>query len=294
MADYAALRKQNKSTFTAVIALTLCVVLSACMLFSRLAAFSAMQRQLMIPLTESNGLTQVVATPRVQTQVPSVHKLAHREVVLLDETDAQPTPADMAWDGQTDLEIFRVSYENGEGNVIIQSGNGDKVIAPGASNEYVFTLQNTSGMSLDYTLKMEAYFSAGEKVIPVVVRMTDYEKKYIVGGPDQYEDVMKLNSVWVTNSLSVNYIASYYLEWMWPMDGDDAYDTLLGNMPEGEEVSLTIVIRTHAEQGGEGGEPPKTGDTEILIAASLMVASFAGLLVISLLPKRQREETHAE
>ena len=128
----------------------------------------------------------------------------------------------------------------------------------------------------------------------MVVRLVDYEDHYLVGTADSYADVLKLNSVNITNSLSAGYIAPYSLEWMWPMEGDDAYDTLLGNMAEGEELTLTIVIRTYAELGGEGGNPPQTGDTEILIVASLMVASFAGLLVVLLLQKPKREETHAE
>ena len=54
----------NEKSYTrrlrAAAALLLCVVLSAAMLFSRLAAYSMQDHRQYIPLTKSNGITKVL------------------------------------------------------------------------------------------------------------------------------------------------------------------------------------------------------------------------------------------
>ena len=307
MNEYSHLRRQKRSMLFPVVALALCVVLSASVLFSRLIGYSESQRQLFVPLTESNGVTKVDSFQRVSAQAPSVQLLSQRSeavIVPLDNEDTNPTvkpvnpgfqveDENTVWEGKTDVEIFRLSYENGEGQITVNSGRGDKVIAPGTENEYRFTLQNTGDVNLDYTLEMEAYFSDGEKMIPVEARVVDYTGKYLVGSADSYADVLELNEVSEKGSISAGYIAPYTLQWQWPFEGDDAYDTWLGNMAMEEDITLTIVIRTTAEYGGEGGQPPQTGDNgTVMVAAVVMVGSFAGLLVVLLLPKRKREENH--
>ena len=303
MRTYNNLRKQSNRILIPVAALALCILLSGTMLFSRLANFAAMQQQLYIPLTESNGVTKVTSNQRLQALgAQQVRPVANGNIIPLDKKTNDDTvlvPKDpifevedenTVWEGQTQVEIFRVSYENGEGKITVQSGKGDKVIAPGTSNDYAFTLKNTGKESLDYTLEMEAYFSNEEFAIPVVVRLLDYQGTYLLGDGDNYTDVLDLNQVNESGSLSAGYIAPYTLQWQWPFEGDDAYDTLLGNMAVDEDLTLTIVIRTVAEYGGEGGMPPYTGDSGMMVWAIVMVASFAGLLLILLLGKDKREE----
>ena len=303
MQEYSHLRQQKKSLLIPVVALALCVILSASVLFSRLVGFVTEDVSLMIPLTESNGVTKVSAIQRVSAEAPRVQQLSLRQqAVLLDNETTPPATKPVnpgfqvedentVWEGQTDVEIFRVSYENGAGQITVQSGKGDKVIAPGTENEYAFTLHNTGDVPLDYTLEMEAYFSDGEKMIPVVARVVDYNGKYLVGSADSFADVLELNSVREQGSLSAGYIAPYTLQWQWPFEGDDDYDTWLGNLAAEEDITLTIVIRTSAEYGGEGGKPPQTGDQDILIAALVMTGSMIGLMVL-LLPKRNRERAN--
>ena len=303
MRTYKTLQRQSNSILIPIAALALCILLSGTMLFSRLATFVAMQQQLYIPLTESNGVTKVTSNQRLQALgAQQVRPVANGNIIPLDKKtndDTVRVPDDpifkvedenTVWEGQTQVEIFRVSYENGEGKITVQSGKGDKVIAPGTSNEYAFTLKNTGKESLDYTLEMEAYFSNEEFAIPVVVRLLDYQGTYLLGNDEAYTDVLDLNQVNESGSLSAGYIAPYTLQWQWPFEGDDAYDTLLGNMAVDEDLTLTIVIRTVAEYGGEGGMPPYTGDSGMMVWAIVMVASFAGLLLILLLGKDKRKE----
>ena len=303
MRTYKTLQRQSNSILIPIAALALCILLSGTMLFSRLATFVTMQQQLYIPLTESNGVTKVTSNQRLQALgAQSVRPVANGNIIPLDKKTNDDTvlvPKDpifkvedenTVWEGHTQVEIFRVSYENGEGKITVQSGKGDKVIAPGTSNEYAFTLKNTGKESLDYTLEMEAYFSNEEFAIPVVVRLLEDQGTYLLGNDEAYTDVLDLNQVNESGSLSAGYIAPYTLQWQWPFEGDDAYDTLLGNMAVDEDLTLTIVIRTVAEYGGEGGMPPYTGDSGMMVWAIVMVASFAGLLLILLLGKDKRKE----
>lgn len=297
MNNYSSLKKQNKSPFFAVVALALCVVISACVLFSRIVTYTPQEAALRIPLTESNGVTSVTAAQR-----PQAAHTAPR-IALLSASGAQNLTANpgfeagdenTVWQSQTSVEIFRASYENGEGQVTVNSHNGEKLLAPGTENEYKFTLKNTGNVDLDYTLQIEAYFSDGEKAIPVVARLVDYQGRYVAGSADGYVDVLELNNVSISESISAGYIAPYTLQWQWPFDGDDTYDTWLGNLAMEEDITLTIVIRTTAEYGGQGGLPDTGDHSNLLLPAVIMVASFAGLLTVLLLPKRKRRDKDAK
>lgn len=302
MNQYSHLRgKSRRSIFIPVVALVLCVVLSGSMLFNRMVGFVKLESHQMIPLTESNGITHVSHFQRQSAQAPHTRLLANGQDTAIIPLTEVTTPADpgfqvfdenTVWEGQTDVEIFRISYENGEAQVTVQSGNGDQVLAPGTENSYTFTLQNTGNVNLDYTLQVEAYFSHGDLAIPVVARLVDYDDHYLVGSESDYAPVLELNSVDIKNSLTAGYIAPYTLQWQWPFEGDDAYDTLLGNTAVDEDITLTIVIRTTAEYGGEGGMPETGDNTQLLVPAIVLVASFGGLLAVLLIPKRRREDQH--
>ena len=150
------------------------------------------------------------------------------------------------WETTTQVDIFKIAYENGEA-VVTVDGMGDKVIAPGTGNEYTFYLKNTGNVMLDYTLEIEAFFTPDTQPIPVEARLKGYDGTYLLGAEDSWADVLELNQVKDEASISVNRYAYYTLEWQWPYEsGDDAYDTLLGNMAVDEDLTLTIVIKTVA------------------------------------------------
>lgn len=312
MNEYASLRKKNSGTFFAVVALALCVAITAVMLFSRLLPYISENQQLQIPLTVSDGITHVTAIPKSQQARSSAAVCKLSTLTVLTETQGTnqtPSPAqntapgeddqaeNTVWLGQTDVELFRVSYENGEGNVTVNSANGDRILAPGTENEYNFTLVNSGDVNLDYTLQMEAYVSNGEISIPIAVRLVDYNGTYLVGSADSYADVLELNRVNRQESITSGYIMPYTLQWQWPFEGDDEYDTWLGNLAENEAISLTIVIHTTAEYNGdaEGGtEPPKTGDAANIAALGAAMAVSVFCLVVLLLPKRGSEEDNGQ
>lgn len=180
------------------------------------------------------------------------------------------------WGTATEVEIFKVSYENGEGVVTVNSNNGDKLLAPGTENEYTFWLKNTGNVPVHYTIETEAYYSNNNYAIPVEVRMKDYYGHYLLGDQEKWDEVMRLNEISDSAALDRNSYASYTLEWQWPFETDDEYDTLLGNMAVDEDLTLTVVIRTIAT-----AEFVKTGDdSHMALWFALAAASMMVVLVI--------------
>lgn len=301
MKDYVNLRKNNTGSpmALAAISLLLCVVLSASMLFERMTAWLPADRQHYIPLTLGNGITTVVTGQRDANGDIRFGKAAPQPVVLaaspfLTESWFRTFDENTVWQGETDIEIFRLSYENGTGQVTVNSNNGDKLLAPGTDNSYSFTLENTGSHPVQFEMSMQAYFSDNEHPIPVVAKVSDHTGRYLCGSEASSADVLELNHVKDSGTLRAGYVMPYTLTWEWPFEVDDEYDTMLGNMAVEEDITLTIVIKTLASYTPDGDDGiPKTGDTSgVGLAFGMMMASMAGLLILLLLPKRRREENH--
>lgn len=196
------------------------------------------------------------------------------------------------WETTTEVDIFKIAYENGEA-VVTVDGMDDKVIAPGTGNEYTFYLKNTGNVKLDYTLEIEAFFTPDTQPIPVEARLKGYDGTYLLGAEDSWADVLELNQVQDKASISVNRYAYYTLDWQWPFEsGDDAYDTLLGNLAVDEDLTLTIVIKTVAT-----GEDMTTEiiQTEVTVTGDDMnllgwigLAAAAMLLVVFMVIRKKR------
>lgn len=314
MNSYSSLRKQNSGYGMAVLSLVMCVVLTATVLFSRLVTFVTADTQHYIPLTKSSGITTVQIGQRdalgnITFRHSGYHPDNHR--LLTASPGFRVYDENTVWSGETSVEIFRISYENGQQQVTVNSANGQKLLAPGTENTYRFTLENTGNVDLDFSMEMEAWFSHEDTPIPVVARVTDYQGNHLCGSADGKADVLELNDVSQAGTLTAGYVAPYTLEWEWPFEGDDAYDTMLGNLAVDEDITLTIQIRTTASYSGGPVEPtdptdptepeiptidggiPKTGDDmPIGLLMCIMAGSAAGLMIL-LLPRKKREEAHA-
>lgn len=295
MNDYANLRRKKRSIWSVVMALALCVALSTSVLLSRLSGFSGQQAQQYIPLTVSSGTTRVTTVDKSDLCAPAQANslFAPRAVVRLD--DPQPRQDEKAWLSITDLELFNVSYENGEGKVTVQSASGDKIIAPGTSNSYTFCLKNTGEFGLDYDIEVKAYFAiqGSDVKVPVQIRLSDYAGNYLIGSADAFQDLSSVNAASGSGSVSAGFMVPYTIEWVWPFEGDDVLDTMLGSyfLETGTEVTFVMEVRTVAEEGGEGGVP-STGDHGLMIPTFVLCVS-AGALLFMLLPLcRKREDDH--
>ena len=60
----------------------------------------------------------------------------------------------IVWEKHTNVDIFKTSYKNGNGEFTVVSNNGDKVFAPGTATSYKFTAQNSGNMAVDYTIDL--------------------------------------------------------------------------------------------------------------------------------------------
>ena len=296
MNDYASLRQKNTGRLPAALILLLCVVLSGSMLFSRLMVFTPADTRHYIPLTVGNGLTKVTTStrnpetaafgmPRTLISMPRMLTAQHFFQVYDENT---------VWSAETDIEIFRVAYANDAAQITVNSQNGDSLLAPGTSNTYSFVLENTGHAPMQYTMEMEAFFSHANYPIPVAVRLTDKSGDYLVGSEETAAEVLKLNTVHKEGTVQPDNLVPFSLQWEWPFELDDEYDTMLGNLAVDEDITLTIVIRTAAtciscDETTDDEEPPKTGDTtELAFLFTLLIGSTTGLAVL-LMPRKKRE-----
>ena len=137
MNDYSSLKKKtNHRTLPAAVSLLLCVALSTSMLFSRLVSWLPADRQHYIPLTVGNGITSVVTGQRsadggIRFGAPKAGPVVLAASPFLTQSWFETYDENTVWKGETDIEIFRMSYENGQGQVTVNSMDGDKLLAPG-------------------------------------------------------------------------------------------------------------------------------------------------------------------
>lgn len=229
-------------------------------------------------------------------------------------SETEPGESGDIWETESSLELFSISYENGEGTVTAKSGAGDHVLAPGTENSYTFRMKNTWNTALDYTMEIEAYVTPQNVRLPIQVRMKDYEGSWMLGGEEDWEDILALDGVKDEARLGVSRYAQYTLNWQWPFEsGDDVYDTWLGDQSTDQDITLTVVIRTTVSADTDsvpGKDPspgggtsegigsligalvsPRTGDhSHIVLYAVLAAASAAVLIFLLILIFRRRKE----
>ena len=191
------------------------------------------------------------------------------------------------WTTNTEIEIFRVFYENGEQEITVRSDNDeDKLLAPGTDNAYTFKLENTGNVALDYSVDIDAYFSPDYIRMPINCRLSRYDGTWIAGDLENYVDVPTLDTVEDQATLGAGKYTYYTLDWNWPFEsGDDELDTLFGNLAVDHDLTLNIRITTTATESanpnaGGGISHPKTGDDSTL---ALWIALAVGSLFIILI-----------
>lgn len=205
------------------------------------------------------------------------------------------------WGTNTQVEIFTISYINGEQIVTVKSGNVDKVIAPGTENSYTFKLKNTGNVALDYTVEIDTYFTPAEIEIPITGRLNRYDGKWVVGGKDEYTKFPVLDTAKDSATLGAGKYTYYTLDWLWLFEsGDDEWDTLLGNFAAEQNLTFTIVIKTTATEssnpyGDSGITPPQTGyNSNLTLWIVLAVSSFMMMLFLLFYQNKEKRHYSAE
>ncbi|MBO4421903.1 MAG: hypothetical protein J5879_00575 [Clostridia bacterium] len=316
--DYASLKNNKKKGSVVWLVIAILIILEFCavsMLFAQIRSFSAIPQRNFISLTEETENTKLTISEKASAYVRSTTPLAQvigggkvSAATIGALNNAQLLTAaitgtgfsvydkDKVWSTQTDVEIFKIAYENDELVTTVNSfNNTDKVIAPGTSNDYSFTLKNSGTVSLDYILQVDAFFEGTDYIIPVEAKMYDYKGKYLAGSSDTWVPVKELDTIEESGVLAAGKIADYTLKWQWPferfdgdgLDANDEYDTMLGNLAaDGEELKLHIIIKTVAEVDENPDEPggddnPGTGEG-MMIPVIIAVAVIALVAIIVL------------
>ena len=198
------------------------------------------------------------------------------------------------WSKNTEIEIFKVAYVNDEQVVTVKSDNNDKLIAPGTENSYTFKLKNTGDVSMDYVLTVDAYVSDGEIVLPIDNRLSRYDGKWIVGSGSSFVDIPALNEATDAQTLAAGRYTYYTLDWLWPFEGDDQVDTLLGNMAVSEDITYTVEFKVVATEGDDGGGGIiDSGDSNSSAGWLLLAGLSFSLMFFLLLYRRDEEEEEA-
>ena len=158
----------------------------------------------------------------------------------------------IVWEKHTNVDIFKSSYKNGNGEFTVVSNNGDKVFAPGTATSYKFTAQNSGNMAVDYTIDLNFVLkSGGEKMdltnFPISVRLTNTSGDYLIGDKNTYVPVERAILSTHADLLGAYSYETYELEIYWPYEsGNDSYDTFLGNLSAEKEVWVTMELDFYA------------------------------------------------
>lgn len=331
MNSYASLRKKNTGHSVLWIMIVVLLIFEFCslsVLFSQLVSYAPVDHRTYIDLTEGNDVTQLEIIRRELSggsrgaglsRASLAPHTPYRSRVLDENSDKVgfwTYDQEQIWNTTTDVEIFRIHHDN-NGDLVftVVTSDGDKVFAPGTENRYDFAVRNTNTVSLDYILQVEAYFKGTDDLwIPIQARMFDGQGNYLVGGAEDWPDVLELNTVDRKDVLSAGNIRNYSLEWRWPFErgeviqeglykGDyteDFYDTMLGNLAVDQDLELHIIIRTSAwldenpeEPGGD--RPVPTGDANNpMLWVILAGTSLVLLLVLLILAWRNRRKSNEE
>ena len=242
--------------------------------------------------TLKNG-AKTSGTTTVQRQIGS------KKAEMATEDDTK------VWGTETAVDIFKKYYtgtaEAGtEGEVTVENaGDVDnrKLIAPGTESEYTFWVKNTGETDISYRV----YFDEnqyGSMEIPLEVRVKCGDT-YFLGNATEWASIHDLETVNHSGKLREKNYARYTLEWRWPFEIDDVYDTSLGNQAVHELLEQEIIIYTY----GEGEDIPifetiistgiATGDAANM-ALWAGIALFCGAALVVLFVVKRKKNTEEE
>lgn len=186
---------------------------------------------------------------------------------------------------ETELDLFAIEYKNESGEIVVSGTDGQKVIAPGTSVDYTVRLRNRDAVAINYELA-SAMETIGNYELPLKVRVIDPDDNYVLGSPTLWVPIQSLNEVFESDTLITRESAEYVFQWKWDYEGNDNYDTFLGNLATEEDVGLTVTLSVTATANtntGINGGFFESGLGEI-VAASVAIVMLGGSLALLLVP----------
>lgn len=216
--------------------------------------------------------------------------------------EMQVSDDEKSWNSETRVNLFKKDYDG-----TVKSGDGEKVIAPGTSNFYDFTLKNNGNIPLDYSISIKVETDFGEQEIygeiPLEWRLLSGDGTAL----GDWQDYSGRTEVLKQAMLDVRHQERYTIEWRWPFErgGDmDETDTGLGDLAVDQVLEVKATIIVHAEQDAEQNTEPgteqtgpsgqrtwvKTGDTSnIILYLVLMTVSGCGLVIFIQCARRRKK-----
>lgn len=169
------------------------------------------------------------------------------------------------WETGTEIDLFDASYENGVGEIVVESAGEDVVIAPGTTSYYRFYVMNNGNAALDFSLRvLPSFYVNGETQehipVPISIRLTDQDGNYVIGGYSKWIPVSELEILSETdgsyarvkNTVGVNSYYSYLLEWKWDFEGgNDELDTMLGMGAVESELHFALDVATNVVESDD-------------------------------------------
>ncbi|MBQ8293552.1 MAG: hypothetical protein IJX78_07135 [Bacilli bacterium] len=219
--------------------------------------------------------------------------------------DSEVVDKDQVWTTETDIDVFKAYYSNDSGEITVKSHDGNKVVAPGVEGTYRFDMRNTGNVALDMTMEFSTSVDMNGldlENLPIEVRMRNLYGQYVIGGygKDDYVSFDKVEKFFDSMSVGKNSYIYYELDWRWKFEGNDAFDTLIGNLAVEEDIVLTVEIKTTATQadnenaygGIEIEDVPTGGDFDLgpYIALNIIIMIIIIILIILELYKRKKDE----
>lgn len=199
-----------------------------------------------------------------------------------------------------EIQIFHAEYDN-NGELTVKSDFGDKVVAPGTENSYDIYVRNVGKDPISYILEAQSRIiveaNGRQTEIPIEASFYTPRDSYLLGGDDSLENLGKLDGVTDNGGLSPRNQSKYTLTWGWPFDGDDEFDTLLGNLAaEGEELTVSVAFNVTASYDpNAAGGMPITGDTSSVgLWVAVFVISTFTLIILLFLSKRENDEEKSQ
>lgn len=202
------------------------------------------------------------------------------------------------WKKQTKIDIFKTTYINDQNEVMVDSKNEEKVIAPGTKNEYTFNLKNTGKYNLSYVVTLKPSLTINQKItefnnFPIKARLKNSENKYILGSENEWRPIEELNTITESNTLKIKNYAYYTLEWKWDGEENNINDTQLGLDATKKTIELKINVTTISSKSANNSiekEKSYLGITKFIPWVIIIIFIISIILYISKRKKDRGED----
>ena len=173
-----------------------------------------------------------------------------------------------SWKTEEEIKIFDSGYLNDNGDLTVNSDDGQSLIAPGTEMTYGFTMYNNSNVAVYYEVDLDLIVKIGklpqgremEERIPVQVKLETASGDYLIGSETSFVSLSDALVNVKRRALGAESFETFTLHLKWDYEGDDANDTALGDISAEEDLSLNLSVEAYAE---EHPDPAAKGGTSI-------------------------------